>query len=159
MKQADRIVAWGMSWGMLWALPLLLGLGGPAGATASLTCSAKDRNLTFELLGNLGRGDGATVQLIGGEIKVAARPGKYGTLEFKIGPEAIASAWSFGKELRIGIKPEDSGEVSAFLAIIGEEAKGKPDDLTRWRGVYVLKLAGPKGEAEIKGRLKGCDAG
>ena len=32
----------------------------PAGATASLTCEADDRNLSFDLLGNIGSSDGGS---------------------------------------------------------------------------------------------------
>ena len=46
-----------------------------------------------------------------------------------------------------------------FLAIIAEQIKSADGDLDRYRGNYVLKVRGPKGESEFKGKLKGCDAG
>ena len=140
-------------------LALLLGAA-PAGATASLTCSAEDRVVSIELVGNVGSGDGASVQITGGEIKLKPVKGKYfGPTEFKVEPGQVAGSWAFRKELRIGISPPDAGDVSAYLAIIGEMIKTKNDDITRWRGTYVLKLNGPKGKAELTGKLKGCDAG
>ena len=32
-------------------------------------------------------------------------------------------------------------------------------DLGRYRGEYVLKVQGPKGESVLRGRLKDCSAG
>ena len=141
------------------ALPLFRWASAPAWATASLTCGANDRNLSLELLGNLGSGDGGAIQLIGGTITLKAVRGKFDATEFKIGSDHIAGQWSFGKELRIGIAPDEVGNVSVFLAIIAEQIKSADGDLDRYRGNYVLKVRGPKGESELKGKLKGCDAG
>ena len=131
----------------------------PAGATASLTCEADDRNLSFELLGNIGSGDGGVIQLIGGEIKLKPVRGKFDAREFKVAPEHISGQWSFGKELRISISPESVDEVSVFLAIIATRATSGGNDLDRYRGEYVLKVQGPKGEIVLRGRLKNCSAG
>ena len=95
-----------------------LAAAGPAGATASLTCEADDRNLSFDLLGNIGSGDGGSIQLIEGEIKLRSVRGKFDAREFRISPKHLSGQWSFGKELRIGISPESVDEVSVFLAII-----------------------------------------
>ena len=51
------------------------------------------------------------------------------------------------------------GNVSVFLAIIAEEAKSADGDMDRYRGSYVLMVRAPKGESELKGKLKGCAAG
>ena len=142
---------------LAWILSLAAAV--PAGATASLTCEADDRNLSFNLLGNVGSGDGCAIQLIGGEIKLKSVPGKFDAREFKVGPEHISGQWRFGKELRIGISPGSVNEVSVFLAIIAVRAKNSDSDLDRYRGEYVLKLHGPKGESVLKGRLKDCSAG
>ena len=131
----------------------------PAGATASLTCAADDRNLSFDLLGNIGSGDGGAIQLIEGEIKLRSVRGKFDAREFKVAAEHISGKWSFGKELRIGISPESVDEVSVFLAIIGMRAKSGDSDLGRYRGEYVLKVQGPKGESVLRGRLKDCSTG
>ena len=80
----------------------------PAGATASLTCAADDRNLSFDLLGNIGSGDGGAIQLIEGEIKLKSVRGKFDARQFKVAPEHISGKWSFEKELRIGIPPRAS---------------------------------------------------
>ena len=131
----------------------------PAGATASLTCEADDRNLSFDLLGNIGSGDGGAIQLIGGEIKLKSVRGKFDAREFKVAPEHFSGQWSFGKELRIGISPESVDEISVFLAIIAMRAKSGDSDLDRYRGEYVLKVQGPKGESIVRGWLKDCSAG
>ena len=131
----------------------------PAGATASLTCEADDRNLSFDLLGNIGSGDGGAIQLIGGEIKLKSVRGKFDAREFKVAPEHLSGQWSFGKELRIGISPESVDEVSVFLAIIATRTNSAGSDLGRYRGEYVLKVQGPKGESIVRGRLKDCSAG
>ena len=130
----------------------------PAGATASLTCAADDRNLSFDLLGNLGSGDGGAIQLIEGKITLKSVRGKLDAREFKVAPEHISGKWSFGKELRIGISPESVDEVSVFLAIIARANSGD-SGLSRYRGEYVLKVQGPKGESVLRGRLKDCTAG
>src|SRR5262245_58850408 len=131
----------------------------PTGATASLTCAADDRNLSFDLFGNIGSGDGGTIQLIGGEINLKSVRGKFDAREFMVAPEHISGQWSFGKELRIGIAPESVDDVSVFLAIIAMRTKSGGGDLDRYRGEYVLKVQGPKGESVLKGRLKDCSAG
>ena len=131
----------------------------PAGATASLTCQPTTPILSFDLLGNIGSGDGGAIQLIEGEIKLKSIRGKFKAREFKVTPEHISGKWSFGKELRIGIFPESVDEVSVFLAIIAMRAKSGESDLGRYRGEYVLKVQGPKGESVLRGRLKDCSAG
>ena len=78
--------------------------------------------------------------------------------EFKVAPEHLSGQWSFGKELRIGISPESVDEVSVFLAIIARADSGD-SGLGRYRGEYVLKVKGPKGESVLRGRLKDCTAG
>ena len=130
----------------------------PAGATASLTCAADDRNLSFDLLGNIGSSDGDRIQLIEGVIKLKSVRGKFDALEFKIAAKHLSGQWSFGKELRIGISPESVDEVSVFLAIIARANSGD-SGLIRYRGEYVLKVQGPKGENVLRGRLKDCTAG
>jgi hypothetical protein len=130
----------------------------PAGATASLTCAADDRNLSFDLLGNIGSGDGGAIQLIEGEIKLKSVRGKFDARQFKVAPEHISGKWSFGKELRIGIAPESVDDVAVFLAIIASANSGD-SGLSRYRGEYVLKVQGPKGESVLRGRLKDCSAG
>jgi len=104
----------------------------PAGATASLTCAADDRNLSFDLLGNIGSGDGESIQPIEGKIKLKSVPGKFAAREFRIVPKHVAGQWSFGKELRIGISPESVDELSVFLAIIARANNGD-SDLSRYR--------------------------
>ena len=142
-------------------LAWILSLAGavPAGATASLTCEADDRNLSFNLLGNIGSGDGGAIQLIGGEIKLKSVRGKFDARQFKVAPEHMSGQWSFGKELRIGISLGIVEEVSVFLAIIAVRAKNSDSDLDRYRGEYVLKVQGPKGESVLRGRLKDCSSG
>ncbi len=140
------------------ALPWML-FAAPAGATASLTCDASDGNLSFELLGNMGSGNAGSIQLIGGTITLKAIRGKFDKVEFKIVSAHLSGQWNFGKELRIGIDPEDVGDVSITLAIIAELTKNAGADTDRYRGRYIAKVRGPKSETELTGKIKGCDAG
>ena len=140
------------------AAPFLAVTAVPARATGSLTCAADDRTLSFELLGSLGSGDGGTIQLIEGKITLKPVRGKLDAREFKVAPEHISGQWSFEKELRIGVSPESVDDVSVFLAIIAKANSGD-SGLSRYRGEYVLKVQGPKGESVLKGRLKDCTAG
>jgi hypothetical protein len=148
-----------MKWRSLAVLTLaLVPLGtATAGATASLTCDAEDGNASISLLANIGRGDGASIQAVGGEIKLKARRGKVDAAEFKIEAGQISEHWSFGDELRIGIQPNDVNGVSVYLAIIAK--KTGRGDTDRYRGRYVIKVNGPKGESTLEGRLKDCSAG
>jgi hypothetical protein len=130
----------------------------PAKATASLTCEANDRNLSFDLLANIGSGDGDRIQLIEGEIKLKSVRGKFDAREFRIAAKHLSGQWSFGKELRIGISPESVDEVSVFLAIIARANSGD-GGLSRYRGEYVIKVQGRTDESVLKGRLKNCTAG
>jgi hypothetical protein len=104
-------------------------------ASASLTCKADDRNLSFDLLGNIGSGDAGAIQLIEGEIKLKSVRGKFDAREFKVAPEHISGKWSFGKELRIGISPESVDEISVFLAVIAMRAKSGRGSLACRRGL------------------------
>jgi hypothetical protein len=140
------------------ALGLLTAAPVTAAATASLTCDAGDRHLSLELLGNLGSGPGAAIQLIGGTIKLNGQRGKFGPTEFKIEPGHLAGQWSFGRELRIGIMPEDTGKIGLYLVILAERTKGS-DDLDKYRGEYVAQVTYPGGETQLKGKIKGCSAG
>ena len=65
----------------------------------------------------------------------------------------------FDKELRIGIAPESINENSVFLAIIAMRTKSGNGDMDRYRGEYVLKVQGPKGQKCVRGRLKDRSAG
>jgi hypothetical protein len=140
------------------AILVLLAALGPAHATATLTCSAEDRQVSLELFGNIGSGDGATVQITEGSIKLKPWRGKFDAVEFKVEPANMAGSWSFGKELRIGISPEPVKDISVYLAIIAERT-ARGSDIERYRGTYVLKVYGPKGQTELRGRLKDCDDG
>ena len=51
--------------------------------------------------------------------------------------------------------PESVDEVSVFLAIIAMRAKSGDSDLGRYRGEYVLKVQGPKGESVLRGKVEG----
>jgi hypothetical protein len=140
------------------ALGLLALASNPAAATASLTCTIDDRNLSLELLGNMGRGHGAVIQLIEGEIKLRGVRGKFDAAAFKIEPASLSGQWSFGRELRIGIMPKDADKVSIFLAIIAERTKAG-EDLDRYRGSYAAQVSYPGGEMQLRGKLKDCSAG
>ncbi len=130
----------------------------PAAATASLTCDADDRNLSFELLGNIGSGPGAAIQLTGGSIRLKGRRGQFDAAEFKIEPASLAGQWSFARELRIGIVPEDAGKIGVHLVILAERTRGG-DGLDRYRGEYAARVTHPGGETQLKGRIKDCSAG
>ena len=147
-----------LTWILSLAAAPFLATAVPAGATASLTCAAGDRNLSFDLLGSLGSGDGGAIQLIEGKITLKPVRGKLDAREFKVAPEHISGQWSFEKELRRGLSPESVDDVAVFLAIIASANSGD-SGLSRYRGEYVLKVQGPKGESVLRGRLKDCTAG
>lgn len=131
---------------------------GSARATASFDCSIDDRNVTVELQGNLGSGDGAALQIPNGSIKIKPVRGKLDAVEFDVAKGTLAQQWTFDKELRIGLMTDEIKDVSAYLVIIAQQGKPK-DDLTQWKGRYVLKIQGPKGATELKGTIKSCQAG
>jgi hypothetical protein len=140
------------------ALPLLALAAGPALATASFDCAIDDKNATIELFGNLGSGDGAALQLSQGSIRIKAMRGKFDAVEFNVEKGTLARQWTYDKELRIGFATDEVTDVSAYLVIVAQQIKRK-DDLTQWRGRYILKVQGPKGATELKGALKSCQAG
>jgi hypothetical protein len=140
------------------ALPLLALAAGPALATASFDCSIDDKNATIELFGNLGSGDGAALQLTQGTIRIKAVRGKLDAIEFNVEKGTLAQQWTYEKELRIGFATDEVKDVSAYLVIVAQQTKPK-DNLTQWRGRYVLKVLGPKGATELKGALKSCQVG
>jgi hypothetical protein len=140
------------------ALPLLALAASPALATASFDCTIDDRNATIELFGNLGSGDGAALQLTQGSIKVKGIRGKFDAVEFNVEKGSLAQQWTYDKELRIGFITDEVKDVSAYLVIVAQQTKPK-DELTQWRGRYVLKVLGPKGATELKGAIKSCQAG
>lgn len=131
---------------------------GPAHATASFDCSISDKNVTVELQGSLGSGDGAALQIPNGEIKIKAVRGKFDAVEFDMAKGTLAQQWIFEKELRIGFMTDEVKDTSAYLVIIATQGKPK-DDLTQWKGRYILKVQGPKGATELKGTIKSCQAG
>jgi hypothetical protein len=140
------------------ALMLTLSAIGTAHATASLECTIKDRGVEVELMGNVGSGDGAAIQIPHGSIKISAIPGKYPAMEFEIEAGQVVQQWTFGNELRMALRPEDKNDISVYLVIMAQIASGK-HEITQYRGRYVLRVQGPKGEAEFKGPIKSCSAG
>ncbi len=139
--------------------PLLLALASvPAGATATLTCEADDRNLAFNLIGNIGQSAAAVLQVTGGSIKLKAVRGKNDEIEFDLQATHLVQQWVFEKELRIGILTAENKDISLYLAIVAQRIKSG-DEGDRYKGRYVLKVQGPKGTSELKGLIKGCEAG
>lgn len=138
-------------------LAILMLPANPAAATATFTCGIEDRNLTLTLTGNIGHGDGAAIQIVEGTIKLKAVSGQYGAIEFILEPSHLAQHWAFEKELSIGLQTDEKSGVSVFLAIITRRTNSDVSD--RYAGRYVLKVNGPKGTRELKGRIKSCDAG
>ena len=142
----------------LLAFALTLTAALPAAATATLTCEAEDRTVAFSLQGNIGRGAGAVLQITSGSIRLKAVRGKYEAIEFEIEPAQLVQQWVFEKELRIGIQSAEKQEMSLYLAIIAQQMKSSGDG-DRYQGRYVLKIQGPKGTSELKGRINNCEAG
>ena len=106
----------------------------------------------------MGSGPGASIQVIAGEIKLKALRGKFAATEFKIEPAHLAAQWNLGRELRIGLSPDDVAKVGIYLAVIAERTKSG-GDLNRYRGSYIAKVSHAGGETELKGKLKDCSAG
>jgi hypothetical protein len=124
-------------------------------ATASLGCSADDRNLSFDLEGPVNRDSGTVVGVTGGKLVLKdAKAAKVGSKEFDITLKDIVQQWAQEKELRIGIslEPKDG---SLFLAIFATQINDEGD----YRGRYVLKVSYPGVQMTLKGRLKGCTSG
>jgi hypothetical protein len=140
------------------ATALIVLASGSAHATASFDCTIEDKNVTVELQGNLGSGDGAALQIPNGAIKIKAVRGKFDAVMFDVAKGTLAQQWVFEKELRVGFMTDEIKDVSAYLMIIAQQGKPK-DDLTQWKGRYVLKVQGPKGATELKGTIKSCQAG
>lgn len=140
------------------ALPFLAFGVGPAGATATLTCEAADRNVEFSLQDNVGRGAGAVVQITSGDVKVKAVRGKTDEATFTVKSAHLIQQWLFDKELRLGVQTAEKNDATVYLAIIARQVKGN-DEGDRYRVRYVLKLQGPKGTLELRGRIKDCEAG
>ena len=143
-----------LTWILSLAAAPFLATAVPAGATASLTCAAGDRNLSFELLGSLGSGDGGAIQLIEGKITLKPVRGKLDAREFKVAPEHISGQWSFEKELRIGISPESVDEVSVFLAIIASE-RTAAIAVSAAIGANCSQGAGTEGRESAQGLVEG----
>lgn len=139
-------------------LPFLAATALPAQATATLTCDAADRLVTFSLQGNVGRDAGAIVQVTSGSLQVKAVRGKHDSVELTLEPAHLAQQWAFERELRLRLTAETKQDVTIHLAIIAQRTKSG-DDGDRYQGRYVLKLTGAKGTSELKGSLKGCEAG
>lgn len=139
-------------------LPLMTLAALPAQATATLTCEASDRVVTLSLQGNIGRDAGAVVQVTSGSLQVKAVRGQHDTVVLTLEPAHLAQQWAFEKELRLGLTAETKQDVTVYLAIIAQRTKSS-DLGDRYQGRYVLKLTGPKGTSELKGSLKGCEAG
>jgi hypothetical protein len=136
----------------------LLVFAGSAHATASFDCSIDDRHVTVELHGNIGSGDGAMLQLTQGSIKLKAVRGKFDAVEFSVEKGHLVQQWTYAKDMRIGFMTDDIKDVSVYLIIIAREGKPK-DDITQYKGRYILKVRSPKSATELKGTLKSCEAG
>jgi hypothetical protein len=126
-------------------------------ATATLTCDADDRQVTFSLQGNIGRDDAAAVQVTSASITLKKTRER---AEIASSPETfqLVQQWAFEKELRIGIQATAPNDVSLYLAIVAQRTKSG-DEGDRYAGRYLLKVRDAKGTSEIKGRIKDCEAG
>lgn len=137
------------------ALPILL-IATSAGATATLTCDIDDRNAEISLQGNMGR-DVAAVQITAGAIKLKPVRGAGDGIEFPVEGEHLIQQWAHGNELRLGIQTAEVKGMSVYLAIIAQKTKSGDGD--SYRGRYMLKVQGNQTTRELKGRIRGCEAG
>jgi len=133
-------------------LPALV--AGPALATASLSCSIEDANLSFSLEALSNREFGTIVGVTEGEITLKAKQ------VLKMGPVLklerghIAQHWTYERELRIGINVEND-EGSLFLWVIAQADKTGE----RYSGRYAMRVSVSGSDSrEFKGRIKGCSA-
>ncbi len=80
----------------------------PAAATGTLYCTADDRNLRFELLGNTSIDDGTMVAVHHASLKLKPGPDLQAAAEFAVGKDDIFQEWDFANDLRFAIRLDDA---------------------------------------------------
>ena len=126
----------------------------PAAATATLSCTIDDANLTFSLEAPMNREFGTIFQSRG-EIRLKAKQVQKMGPALKLEHEHLAQHWVYERELRIGINVEND-EGSLFLWIVAQGDKTGE----RYSGRYVMRVSVSGSDSrEFKGRIKGCSAG
>lgn len=131
---------------------LVASAAAPAFATAALTCSIDDANISFEMLGNVGSGDIGFLQVTQAELKIkSSKMAKPGTVaEFKA--ENLVQNWIYGRELRLGFNFEEMlSDASVGLVIIGSRSRR-----TVYGGQYELLVSRGGKTERFNGRIKDC---
>lgn len=121
------------------ALPVLAGVT-PAGATASLSCSAQDRAVSFAVEAVVSHGVGEVVTGFRGEaiLRLKGIPDGFRPQVFESGN--LTQAWIRGRDVKIRIYrdgPESGPRASVELVI---ETRGAGGDATDFRGTYELSV-------------------
>lgn len=131
---------------------LVASAAAPAFATAALTCSIDDANISFEMLGNVGSGDIGFLQVTQAELKIkSSKIAKPGTVaEFKA--ENLVQNWIYGRELRLGFNFEEMlSDASVGLVIIGSRSRR-----TVYGGQYELLVSRGGKTERFNGRIRDC---
>lgn len=149
-----RFVSFGLS-----VASLLLATAGTAWASASLTCSIKDKTLQLDLQGTISHGGGSGLISAEGNISpnIPLLTGDMGT--FTVGRDDITQYWLGPQELKLRIYRESAGSPHQTLEIaIDTRRKGDADGIN-FAGTYsgsATSMAGvTEGEAKsvaIKGK-------
>lgn len=131
------------------ALALLLGALGPAGATASLTCSATDRSLAFSAQAIVGHGLGEALSGFRGNIQLLMRNTPEALRELEFAGEHLTHHWVNGRELKLRLFREGAGDSGGSVELVVETRAVTNDD-PKHRGSYLLNVTLPLVEGHPK---------
>lgn len=120
-------------------LALLFLSTAPALATGSAACSFSDRNLRFFAEAAFSRGNGEGIMNFGGTLEVLVKesPEDFRSVPLTMGH--LTQRWLYGKELKLRLYHERTGEPHAYVELI-IETKQQGRDETELQGSYILNV-------------------
>jgi hypothetical protein len=128
----------------------------PALATANVSCLIDDAFLKFEMEAIAGR-TGPITQVQVGQIQIKpAAAVKLVSPQITFDRTHIIQQWDLDDEMRLQIEVgDDAAKENVNLVILARLDKTQD----KYSGRYVLKISRAGETKELKGRIKGCEAG
>ncbi len=116
---------------------LLLGAA-PVLATGGLSCTFKDRNVSFDAEATFSRGVGEGFVSFSSKLEVLAKAMPDDLRKLQLELEHLTQRWLYGKELKLRLYHERSGPGLHGYVEMVVETKQSAKEETDYRGTYVL---------------------
>lgn len=124
--------------------------GGPAGATATLDCSASDGAVAFDIAAAVSHGMGAALTNVRANLTLKAKGVPPPLAAFSLDGEALVHHWILGRALKLHFYHERTEVPAATLELV-IQTRGSGAEEDGFAGRYLLTFTEP-GQGAADGR-------